>query len=263
MLICNSIFANISTIKGAKLKIGDKVNYDCTYSKNLPFNWNANMVQLASTPLGFTSGLGPGAHGGQPYEPKPPERPPVPSQQQYSMHQQPPQQSSNYSVSHTQYQPTPNPSSSSTSNNNSNYYQPQQKAMPYQSQQYQPPYGSSSNHSSNQVPPPHQPSQAPSHQTTTQVPPARPVPAPFPDIAKVQQAVAAAAQLAQFYPPSQGSGSNVSVPSSMGNAHPSTLQPPPSSQSAKQPGGGPPQQPSGPPSTPFGSIQYTSTPGIF
>ncbi|XP_046908268.2 uncharacterized protein LOC124489907 [Dermatophagoides farinae] len=45
--IDDSVFFPLSVVKGgaSQVKVGDKVFFECTYSKNLPFNWNATIVQ--------------------------------------------------------------------------------------------------------------------------------------------------------------------------------------------------------------------------
>ena len=234
------------------------------------------MVTLASNPTGSQSGGGGGGgshHSGGPqlgsmYEQHnkapPGGQPPQTSNQhgsQYSMQHnqssqptqtqpQPSHQTGNYSMP---YQATPG--SNVPANN---YYHSQSKPLnqSYQAQQYSQPYGSVNSGHNQSAPPSQQQQQqkstlqqSSSNQQSHQVPP------PFPDLAKVQQAVVVAAQLAQYYPPNQGApGSGVTGPPAGPNSHSSGQMPPMNNQSPA--GHGQPATGS------YGQIQYTSTPGI-
>ncbi|XP_027205067.2 uncharacterized protein LOC113798701 [Dermatophagoides pteronyssinus] len=153
--IDDSVFFPLSVVKGgaSQVKVGDKVFFECTYSKNLPFNWNATIVQ-------------PIHHHQQSSQTQ--QQQPSPSQQsQHSLHQtsqsyqqhsqsssslslQQQQQQSLHSVapSHPSYNPTQISSSSSSPslqsnlNNNpsaqqTNMYHSHNLTHPQQQQQQQ------------------------------------------------------------------------------------------------------------------------------
>ncbi|XP_054164443.1 cell division cycle and apoptosis regulator protein 1-like isoform X2 [Oppia nitens] len=47
--IDDSVFFQLSVVKGGDVMVGDKVQCECSYSEHLPFKWNATVVRLVHT----------------------------------------------------------------------------------------------------------------------------------------------------------------------------------------------------------------------
>lgn len=201
----------ISAIKGSNVQTGDKVYYECNYSENLPFKWNASVVQFVSRASGPPASQGPSGNPPH-YDPRTHHRPPAgqpgppPSvSHQFNPMQPPPQQPH-------QQRPPFQPQHPSQGNfppdgpmyrhphnhppHNPNFH-PQQQGAPQQQGFGGPP----GQFNSYQQPPGNQPNLNKSSQPS-QLQDPNPGSVNF-EVAKLQQAVAAANQLAHAYNPQQ------------------------------------------------------------